>query len=74
MHLECAHGILVVGRDEDNVRHYPDCLQRFQNLEASDFRHLHVQEDKVGRARLNCFDGLVTVHTLAHNLNFRVAR
>src|SRR5215213_704731 len=47
MHLEGAHGILIVGRYEDDVRRR--CwTERLEHVEAAQLRHLNVEKDEVG--------------------------
>jgi len=66
--FECLHGVLLVGRDEDNghVR-----FNEFEHLEPVEFRHLNIEEEEVRLQVGRCLDRLVAVGTLSHDLNVR---
>jgi hypothetical protein len=50
MHLECAHCVLIVSRDEDDSGHAVRA-DDLEYIEAVHTGHLHVEEYEVGPAR-----------------------
>src|SRR5918993_1425090 len=64
MHLEGLQRVLVVGGDEDHVRH-DLALERSQHAEPVHAGHLHVEEDQVGVLVANGIDGLLAIAVLA---------
>ena len=66
--VEGAHGILIVGGDENHRRHLlrPNCLDDTKAIYAG---HLHVEEDEIGHLVLNRSNRLRTVATLTDHLD-----
>ena len=71
MHLEGAHRVLVVGRDE---HHGHVALEELQHLEPREPRHLDVEKQQVGVELGRGPDRLEPVGALRHDLDFRVRR
>src|SRR6185369_12718314 len=71
VHLEGAHGILIVGGDKDDVRSR-FALERLQHFKAAQLGHLYVQKDKVGLQRLDRVYCFTTIRTLSDNLDLRI--
>ena len=69
MRVESAHGVLVIGRDEDHGRTGVDQLE---DLEAVELRHLDVEEKKVGGVFGDGFDGLEAVGAFGSELDLGV--
>ncbi len=67
--IEGAHGVLVVGGDEDDRRTGVDQLQ---NLESVQLGHLNVQEHDIRRGFRNSLHGLEAVGAFGRNFDFRV--
>jgi len=58
--------VLIEGRREDHLRRI---LNLFQHLEAAHSGHLHVQKNQVGMQFLDEFDSLLSIASLAKNLD-----
>ena len=68
VHLECAQRVLVVRGDEDH-RHV--AADQLQHLEPIQLRHLHVEEQQVGRELRHRLHRLEAVGALRHDLDVR---
>ena len=67
LRVEGAHGVLIVGGDEDHGRLGVDQLE---HLEAIELRHLDVEENKVGRKFVDGLDGFEAVAALGRDFDF----
>src|SRR5215470_478831 len=54
LHLEGAHGITVISRDKNDCRQ-PFDAELFHYFKPAQLRHLHVEEEKIGRALFKRF-------------------
>ena len=68
MHLECAQRVLVVRGGED---HRDIASDQVEHLEPVQLRHLHVEEQQVGRQLRHCLHRLEAVGALRHDLDVR---
>ena len=66
--LEGLERVLIVGGHEDDEWH-PLAADGLDHVEAVHLRHLHVEEDQIGRVVLNRGDGLFAVAALADHLD-----
>ena len=65
-----AHGELVVSCDEN----YGGVgVDNFEDVEAGEFGHLHVEENQIGFVRGNVFDGDHAVGAFGGDFNFRMS-
>ena len=71
MHLESPHRIPIIGRDKNDGGH-PLAGDRVEDRETIHLRHLHIQVDQVGPGSLDGGNGLLSIRTLAHNLDLRI--
>src|SRR6266436_9458586 len=71
MYLKGTDGILIVGSNKDDVRLV--LVQRFEHLKTTHLRHLDIQEDQIGRCRVNRLDRSATISTLTYDLRLRIA-
>ena len=69
MHLESPHSVGVVGGHEN---HGEIATDQFQNFEAVELGHLHVEEEQVGLALGGGLHGLEAVGALRDNLDFKM--
>src|SRR5215472_15440570 len=67
MHLERAHGILVVGGGED---HRDVVTNQLEDIEPGKLRHLHIKKDQLGLVFGEGFDGLESVGALGKDFDF----
>ncbi|MCG3163418.1 MAG: hypothetical protein JMDDDDMK_04824 [Acidobacteria bacterium] len=71
VYLKRLRRILIVSRDEDDERPAPG-FEQARNGQAIKPRHLHVQEDQVGRVRFNGGQSLVSIAAFADDFHLRV--
>ena len=69
MDFEGAHGVLIIGGDENDGGVRTD---QFENIEAGEFGHLHVQKNKVGLVLGDGFHGLKAISALGENFDLRM--
>ena len=67
--VEGAHGVLVVGGDEN---HHWAGVDQLQHFEAVQFGHLDVQEEQIGASLGDGFDGFEAVGTFRYHLDIVV--
>jgi hypothetical protein len=72
VHFKCTHSILIVCSCKDDVGRMIR-FKRFKYLEATDFRHLNVEEDQIGRQRLDRLNRLSAVCAFRYNFYFGIA-
>ena len=71
--VEGAHGVLVVGGDEDDHRRLRG-FDQFQHFEAIQLGHLDVEEEQVRAGFGDGLDGLEAVGAFGHDHEFPGAR
>src|SRR5437016_5003641 len=68
MHVECAHGVAIVGSDKDSERQRVVFLKSFNNAEAIYLGHLNVEENQVGLLAQDRCNRRSAVTTLGNDL------
>ena len=58
-----------MGRGENDVG---QIVEGFEHVEAAHARHLHIEENEVGRVGVDSSDGLPAIATLRDDLDLRV--
>src|ERR1043165_133381 len=71
VHLERAHGILIVGGNKDDIRSR-FAVERFQHFEAAQLGHLYIQKDEVGLQGLDRVYCFTTIRALRDTLDVRI--
>ncbi len=75
VHFERLHRVLVVGGGEDDLRQRNLAVhQLLDDAEAVEARHLHVEEDEVGRELLDEVDRLDAVLALRDDIDVELAQ
>ena len=68
VHLERVERMLAVGGDEHHRGREFQVLQRLGQLQASGFRHIHVEEHDIAGVLFELFDSLAHTSRLGNNL------
>ena len=71
MHVEGPDGKAVVGRDEDNDRNLRP-FELLQDRETIQVRHLHIQENELGRGLPDGIQRFQTGRAFGHDLRLRL--
>jgi len=69
--VEGLHGVLIVGRGENDVRDFELALdQLFEDAEAVEAGHLDIEEEEIGGMLFDEIDGFKTVFALGLEMDF----
>ena len=75
VHLERLHRILIVSGGEDNLRQWDFAVQQLlDDAESVQPRHLHVEEDQIGRELLDQAHRLDAVLALRQDVDIEFAQ